>query len=298
MRIPNSTAAAATVDMLQRLAGQQASLQNKIGTGQRISLPSDDPAAVGRVLGLESDRKFAAQFAQNGEYAREISQVSFDGLSQLREVSDRVTELATLGASALSAEQMAAYAKEVNQLVEHALQLGNASFGGQYLFGGTEVSTEPFTVTRGPTGEITAASYVGSPEAAAVRISESSSVTPRPDGTVNAGLADFMNRLVSLRDALAAGNGDAVTAMRPDLEASEDLLIGSLSEQGAVQRRIEVNLSLQESWQRNIDRMISGEADLDFASAMVELSSANLAYEAALASSSKILQLSILDYIR
>jgi flagellar hook-associated protein 3 FlgL len=298
MRIPNSTASSATIDLLQKLGHQQSSLQNKIGTGQRIAMPSDDPAAVGRILSLEADRSLANQFARSAEYAREISQVSFDGLDQLREVSTRVTELATLGQSGFSVEQMSAYGKEVNQLVEHALQLGNSSFGGQYLFGGTEVSAEPFTATRDANGNITGVAYVGNAEAAAVKISESSSVTPRPDGTVNAGIAEFMNNLVALRDALTAGDNTAVSNLRASLETSEDLLVGSLSEQGSVQKRIEVNLTLQRSWSDNIDQMVGAEADLDIARAMVELSEASLAYEAALSSSSKILQLSILDYIR
>lgn len=298
MRIPNSTASSATIELLQKLGQQQSSLQNKIGTGQRISMPSDDPAAVGRILSLESDRSFANQFARSAEYAREISQVSFDGLDQLREVSTRVSELATLGQSGFSTEQMAAYSKEVDQLIEHALQLGNSSFGGQYLFGGTEVSNEPFAATRDANGKITSAAYVGNPEAAAVKISESSSVTPRPNGTINAGLADFMNQLVALRDALASGDNAAVSNLRAGLDDSEDLLVGALSEQGSVQKRIEVNLALQRSWSNNIDQMVGAEADLDIARAMVELSETNLAYEAALSSSSKILQLSILDYIR
>lgn len=298
MRIPNSTASAATVQMLSKLSSQQASLQLKIGNGQRISSPSDDPAAVGRIIGLESDRRFATQFAQNAEYARQLSQVSFDGLDQLREVSDRTTELATLGASALSPDQMTAYAKEVNQLIEHALQLGNSSFGGQYLYGGTKVTTEPFEVTRNAEGEIETVTYAGGSDVAGVRISENSSVTPRTGGVVNQGISDFMNRLVGLRDALLAGDSNAVGDLTPDLQASEDLIIGSLSEQGAVQRRIEVNLSLQNNWKDNIEQMVSSEVDIDYAQAMVELSETSLAYEAALSSSSKILQLSILDYIR
>lgn len=297
MRVPTNTASAATINLLSKLSSQQSLLQNRIGTGQRISAPSDDPATVGRIIGLESKHHFSARFEKNARSALETSQVSFDGLDQLRSVSVRASELLTLASGSVGDEQMAAYAKEVDQLLEHALQLGNTKFGGQYLFGGTEVKAAPFTAER-VDGVITGVSYGGEAEGAAIRISESSTVQPRTSGETNEGLAVFMNRLVELRDALESGDTEPVNDLRAGLEQSEDLLIASLSEQGSVQARIEVNLRLQESWQQNIDQMISSDVEVDVARSMVELNEATIAYEAALAASSKILNLSILDYLR
>ena len=54
MRISSNNVADAIVRQIQNLSNQQAKLQNQVSTGQRISQPEDDPAAVGRVLTLES----------------------------------------------------------------------------------------------------------------------------------------------------------------------------------------------------------------------------------------------------
>lgn len=298
MRVPTNSASTATIDMLQKLSAQQASLQSKIASNQRVTAPSDDPAGFGRILGLQANNRSAQQFEKNGMIALEISQISFEGLKQLQSVSERTSELAVLAGGVSGETQLDAYAKEINQLIEHALQLGNSRFGGQYLFGGTEVKNAPFTETRDAEGRISAVAYAGEGEAASVRISESSSVTPRPSGETNAGIATFIDQLIALRDAMEAEDTAAVSAMQPGLAEAEDRLIGALSDQGTVQMRIEVNLMLQQAWQRNIEQQVSAEADIDLPSTLVRLNQATVSYEAALSASSKILTLSILDYIR
>ena len=61
-----------------------------------------------------------------------------------------------------------------------------------------------------------------------------------------------------------------------------------------------INVSRQQLSSRGdeIERLISAEADADLPSTIVKLSQASTAYEAALASASRILNMSILDYLR
>ena len=43
------------------LSSQQSKLQNQVATGQSITQPEDDPAAVGRVLNLETEQRHITQ---------------------------------------------------------------------------------------------------------------------------------------------------------------------------------------------------------------------------------------------
>jgi flagellin-like hook-associated protein FlgL len=92
------------------------------------------------VLGLESEQRLLAQFTSNAGRALEISQATFSGLQQFKSVSDRATEIGTLGTGMISSEASLAYASEVDQLIEHTLQLGNTRFRNDYLFAGTAAS--------------------------------------------------------------------------------------------------------------------------------------------------------------
>jgi flagellar hook-associated protein 3 FlgL len=65
-----------------------------------------------------------------------------------------------------------------------------------------------------------------------------------------------------------------------------------------VQLRIEVVQSQQTTRTSNIETLISADADADMATSAVKLSQTSTAYQAALSSASKILQMSLLDYLK
>lgn len=298
MRIASSTISENVVRQIQRLGVQQSTLQAKVASGQRITNPSDDPAAVSRVINLESERRSLEQFARNADRAMEISQASFSGLQQIKKISDRATEIGTLGTGAASADALNAYAAEIEQLIEQAVQLGNTRFRNDYIFGGTAVDTPPFTATRDAAGRVTALAYAGNTAQAAIPLSESASVSPGTTGATNQGIGDFLNQLVSLRDALRTGNSAAVTTAQNALLVSEDLLVDSLAEQGAVQMRIEVNQTQQKVRGENLERLVSAESDADLATTIVSLNQTQVAYQAALQSSANIMRMSLLDYLK
>lgn len=298
MRVPTHSASEAVITQIQKLASRQSQLQMQLATNQRIFLPSDDPSATGRVLKMENERGQLAQFAKNANTALEVSQASFAGLKGLKSISDRAGEVATLGTGTASPDALRAYAAEVNQLIEQALQTGNSKFRNDYLFAGTATDAAPLTVTRNVDGQITAATYVGNADQVSVPISTSASIEPGTKVATNTGIRDMINNLVALRDALASGDSTAVTATRPALEQTEDLLVNSLSDHGAVQLRIEISQAQQQSRSDDLESLISSEVDADLPATVVRLSQTATAYEAALSSATKILQMSLLDYLR
>ncbi|MDP1580868.1 MAG: flagellar hook-associated protein FlgL [Candidatus Didemnitutus sp.] len=298
MRIATSTVSDNVVRQIQRLGTQQSKLQSQVASGQRVVNPSDDPAAVGRLINLESERRSLMQFARNSDRAMEVSQATFSGLQQLKKISDRITELSTLGSGTVSAEARKAYALEADQLLEQSLQLGNTRFHNDFIFAGTAVDAQPFAVTRDADGKITSSSFNGNSEQASIAVSESSHLKTGASPATNQGIGEFINRMIALRDALNNGAPGAVAAVHETLLASEDLLVDSLAEQGSVQMRIEVGQVQQQMRAENLERLISSEADTDLASSIVALNQTQVAYQAALQSSANIMRLSLLDYLR
>lgn len=297
MRLSTANTSDTVLAQLQRLSRQQADLQNKISTGQRVFQPGDDPAAVGRIVTAQSEERALHQFQRNASAALEYSKTSYSGLDQFKTISDRAGELSVLGAGANGAQAMQAYSAEVNQLIEQASTQGNTRFRNDYVFGGTAVDAPPFAITRDGAGQITASVYAGDNGRLRVPIADGATIEPTPAPATNTGLSDFMNNLIALRDALQAGDGVAVQASRPGLETSEDLLVSSLSEHGAVQLRIEVGQAQQQSRLDEIQRQVSAEADIDLPSTIVRLSQTTQAYEAALSSAASILRMSLLDHL-
>src|SRR4051812_20596107 len=153
MRLSTHSVSDNMVRQIQLLSSQQAKLQNQVATGQRISQPEDDPAAIARVINLESEQRQIAQFQTNAAHALNLSQSSYSGLQAIKKVSDRAGEIGTLGAGAISPEASKAYATEVDQLIEQTVQLGNSKFGNDYLYAGTAVGSAPFVATRDASGQ-------------------------------------------------------------------------------------------------------------------------------------------------
>jgi len=298
MRIATNTTSQALIAQIQKLSDRQSRLQSQVATGQRIVQPEDDPAAVGRLLGLNTEKAQNTQYVQNASRAMELSQASYSGLQDIKSISDRAGELATLGAGASSPDAYQAYAKEVNQLIEQAVQLGNSKFRNDYLFSGTAVTTAPVNATRNSAGDVTSVAYAGDSAQTSIKLSDVSSIAPGTTNGTNTGIKDFINNLVSLRDALNTGSSTNVSATQPNLLTSENMLVNSLSEHGAIQLRIEINQKQEQSRSDQLDKLVSDEADADMASTVVKLSQTSNAYEAALSSASKILQMSLLDYLK
>lgn len=297
MRIATHTISDNVIRQIQKLNTDQTRLQQQVSTGQRIHLPEDDPAATGRVLHLQTQQRQVTQWDRNASRAQELAQSSYSGLNSLKTVSARAGELSTLGAGSLGLDAMQAYASEAGQLIEHTLQVANAKFGEDFVFAGTAVDTPPFTATRDANGQITGVTYVGNNSTAGIALSESTVVSPLTNGTTNAGIADFLNQLIALRDSLASGDTATVRATQATLATSEDAIVNAIADNGGVQARIEAAEALHTGRATSLESLISHETDADLPSVIVKLKQTQSAYEAALQSGASIMQLSLLDYI-
>ncbi|MDQ5980611.1 MAG: flagellar hook-associated protein 3 FlgL [Verrucomicrobiota bacterium] len=298
MRIATNTIHDTVVRQIQQLGSQTSKLQTQVATGQRILSAEDAPAASARVLNHQSELRRVDQFDENAARAIEISQATFSGLRDVKEISDRATELATLGRSPTGPEALTAYSAEVNQLIEQLLQVGNTRLGNDYIFAGTAVDAPAYSATRDVDGNVTAVTYDGNASVASIPLSEVASVAPGSTSDTNLAIRDLLNQLVSLRDALSANDSAALATAQGDLIAGEDALVTALAVNGAVQSRIEVNRAQQQGRGDSIAELLGRETSVDLPDAIVRLNQSQLAYQAALQSSASIMKISLLDYIR
>jgi flagellar hook-associated protein 3 FlgL len=226
------------------------------------------------------------------------SQNTSAGLSQLKSLADTASQLAATASSTTGTQGMQAAATQVNQLLEQAVSAGNSTSGGNYLFAGTALSTAPFTVTRDPTsGQITSVAYAGSANSVSVPLGDGSSVQPGTDATTNTALATFMNQLVTLRNSLQSGDSTSAQATATPLADSDDTIVGAISDQAAVQSRIQIAQTRQQTQLTNLGQDISTATAVDMPTAITKLNLASEAYQAALESAAKFMNVSLLNYI-
>jgi flagellar hook-associated protein 3 FlgL len=310
MRAVESTFPNELARTVSELGVRQARLQTQASTGQRIRNPEDDPSAFRNVLELQGSLQQLGQYSDNVQKLQDRSSASYDAVSQLKRVNDRASEIATAAVSIRTADDYAAYAAEVNQLIESALGLANSKLHGESLFSGTSGSPLAFQATRDGDGDISQVTYTGNASVRNVEISEG--VTAKMDilgantsdssgarGLLldkRAGI-DVFGHLIALRDALHAGDQKAISSAAEGLAKDETGYIQSFAEIGADQGRLESAGRQNDAMAVSLNQMISQESDVDLAQTLVELNQLQAAYSAALQSAGKILRLSLLDYI-
>jgi flagellar hook-associated protein 3 FlgL len=310
MRIATNACTDSLINQLNALALRQSQLQNQVATGKRVQNPADDPAAMQRVLDLQAEAGSVAQFQSNIASEQNRATAVYSALKSLKTVSDRAGEIATAADGLKSPQELSAYATEVTQLIQQAVQVANTQYNGSTLFGGTQTGQPAFALATDANGNVTSVTYQGDQGVAPTEISEGVKVTsqiagantsgsgPRGLITDSASGADFFNHLISLQNHLLSGDTAGIAATdRSQLGKDEDNIIFQISDNGAVQSRLEATASLLSDRASGLSGQISQQSDADMAQTLVHLSAAQNAYQAALQSGAKLFGLSLMNYL-
>lgn len=311
MRITSSSTSDQLLFSLNRLGSRQAALQAEASTGQRVRSASDDPTAMRDILDLENQSKTQGQYRANLGVHQQNAAATFDVIRSLQTVSNRAQEIALLADGLKSPEEMQSYAAEVGQLLDRAVQLANTRQGDQYLLAGTVAAQQPFVAVKNDQGQTTEVQYKGNENANSSEIGEGVLVQSQVPGENNSGSgprglladsrggADLFKHLVALQQNLLAGNTTAIASQsRPDLKHDEDNLLYHTTQNASLQSRLEATDGLLKSKQTALSSQVSKEADADLAQTMINLSQTQTAYQVALQSTAKIMDVSLLDFIR
>ena len=142
-----------------------ARLQEQAASGSRINRASDDPSSAYRVLGLNSQKMNLSNYVDNLSEviaSLDFSSTIFDSITaQLVETKTRLTQVASETYDDATRERIA---EGVNDMLEQIVALANTKHMQQYLFGGGDTDSAPYTVERDADGKIISVTYQGSLE--------------------------------------------------------------------------------------------------------------------------------------
>jgi flagellin-like hook-associated protein FlgL len=150
-------------------------------------------------------------------------------------------------------------------------------------------------------GETYAVVYTGSVERGddvRFRVAENSQVDPFSRGAQNAGYGEALNDMIALRDAFLNEDFDDITARADELENTRLNVTDGIVELAVKVNGIKTLERINVGRFDQLENSISELVDADLAETIVELNRMQTAYEATLSSGSRILNLSILDYLR
>lgn len=283
---------------LDRTQVRQADLQRQLATGKRVTQPSDDPVGVGLALGIRHDLSEVTAWKQNIADSQSWLSATDNALGNEMDVVQRARELAVqAGNGALDPQQRSLLATEVLALREQVAQVGNASLGGRYLFGGTATNQQPFTQTPPAaalpinTGALNR--EVGQGQVMAVNIT-----ADRFQGPGGA-TPDIFTTLGNLATAMQTGDLNTITGQSlTDLDAHMDNVSALRGEVAAKVNRLELTSSRFETDDIARQGQLSSIEDADMAKTIMDLTQQESVLRASLSVGSRVIQPSLVDFLR
>jgi flagellar hook-associated protein 3 FlgL len=224
---------------LDQSASQEDTLTSELSSGLRVASLSDDPVAVAQSTLLGGSISQDDTFVQTASGESSLLQVTD---STLGDVVTQVTSaisaaVAGNNGTALNASDLASVAQSLSGIRDQVLSLANTSYQGQYLFGGSQGSTPPFTLDT-TTNPATATyngdnsiQYVQTPSGQNIQVNLPGSAV---FGAAGSGVLGALNQLISdfsggaATATLTADTGALTTALG-QLSSQRSVLDSSLS---------------------------------------------------------------------
>ncbi len=306
---------------LQRNFARLDQLQGRLSSGKQVRFVSDDPGRATTSMRLQSAVLENRQYLKNADAATGWMEVTDSALQDVVSTLHRVRELTVYAARGdLPDTARGALADELDQLLRHVVQVANTAHAGRFLFAGSQTGTTPYAIaaTDPTTGYVTEVAYFGDAAALEVelgpglrqRINVSGSevfahgaASPVP-GSVSISAGDFdasglFGVLMKIRDDARAG--DVASLSDTDLVSLDralDRVLESLNQVGARSEGLQLVAQRLQGEEVNLKELLSKAEDLDVAEAIMELKMQENVYRLALASGARVLQPTLLDFLR
>lgn len=135
------------VASLNSLSASQQKISQEMSTGLRLTSLGDDPLAAGQNETLTSAISQMDSFVKTVSNVSNRLQAADTALSSTVTALDNALSLATAGAnSTLTSTQLKSLAESLTSIRDSVLSLANSSYQGNFLFAGTAISSQPFTL--------------------------------------------------------------------------------------------------------------------------------------------------------
>ena len=288
----NRSILAANQDSLRRLAG----LQQQLATNKRINKPSDDPVGIRQSLRLRAESLKSADYQANIAASTGFLATADSAFAGMTSLLQEVKGLAVQGGNdTLDASARAALGSAVDHALKRLVDLGNSQHDGRYVFAGAATTTKPFALTAAGTG----VDYLGAQEDFSIQISPASTATVSQVGSALFQQPnDMFQALIGLRDALNADDGPAVRASIADVDAAHAQVAAHFGELGGRVQRLEMTQNQLVEVRANLDELVSRIEDADLPDVIARFQSGQVALQAGLQAGAKVMQPTLLDYLR
>jgi flagellar hook-associated protein 3 FlgL len=312
-------------------------LQYQTATGKKFRVPSDDPIGASKSLKFNTDLSKVEQYQRNAKDATSWMKETEGALKEINEVLKRSYELTNQAANGTnSADDLEKIKAEITELKGHVIQIANTTYAGRSIFtgyktdqklldedGNYNVNLEKQDVLDKDGNPVlddngdpvkkdeTFVYNVGVAETVSVNTLGNkvfgSGTVGNPDYTSDVTVGD-KPYLIHIFDELEKALGTVEAGEEPD----QDLLQSSITnfqdamgnimsvtaEIGAKTNRLNMTTNKLADQALNLEELLSFNEDISLPEAYMKLSIEENVYRASLAVGAKVIQPSLMDFLR
>ncbi len=303
MRVTSNTYTDLVLSSSQNAQQRLAQLQQQIATGTTIQAPSDDSIAYGQAVRTQASITKLNAYSQAVSQATSMTSQNYQAMSSLHQVVAKAGELVSGVNSTMSSADLQAYGTQMSSLLSQMTSIVNQAPDGNYLFGGSsnqrplDPSTQAYNASTNSEGTTI---NVQDGNAVPVGIVAGRSGTPPVDGFLydSTSGVDVVSAITQARDDLNSGNITALqTTDLPALNKALDhisLYVGSTAANMAA-----VQTADQSNQQQNVSQQtrLNGLTQTNLPNVTIQLQQVQMQYQASLQAGTRIMGLSMLNYM-
>ena len=301
MRITNANMANSYMKNLQSTTQRMDRVTKQLTSNNLINKVSDDPFKAIKVMDLKNEINSVENLNSNADELLGWAEQTDSALDSIGSLTSEIKNLVTSVSGLHTESEISSIKKEVQEKVKQIAELFNTSYAGQNIFSGTATDEKAVNIVTNPDGSFTI-SKSNTVNNGTLKGEVSPGITMGYNATVdevsnNGALFDTLNDVMATLNTMPI-DFDKVNELKGKLDSGLNSILDSRSALGAKINSIE---NMKANNTSNIEKMtetLSMLNDVDIAQKAVELKSAELAYTASLQVGAKLMQNTILDYIR
>lgn len=332
MRITNTSMVRNHMYDTQQNLTRMSKINEQINSSKMINRVSDDPHKAIRIMNLNNEIRYTEKYSYNIDEAVGWMETTDGSLEKFGDALNDIKEdILKIGNGTYSDEELKALQSEMNEKIKDLGNVLNTTYAGKYMFGGTNVDEPPVNILiDDETGVVT---LQLNPNSNTDNLKADISDGINIDYNLSAGEIftqehlDAINSLSSTMNAMITGekvevkpdgtlekNADGTTKKvsvdkdkeREELNATikekvDKLANHALDERTSLGVRANTAEKVRELNDENILNMkgvLSLDQDVNQVEKFIELKSAELVYQASIQVGTKLIQPTILDYMR
>ena len=295
-------------NMLRNLSKSYTSMNkymDQLTTGKKINRPSDDPVIAMKGMRYRTEVGNVEQFQRNITEMHTWMDTSDDTLDETTQILNRLRDITVQASNGTyDTEQRKAIAKEVDQLQLQLVEVANTKVNNKYIFNGTQTNgveidgelVKPVTLDELGVPKVNLEAENYRPVQLEVTAGTQLQANVNPTNVYS---QDLFNDVHALSEALKSDTpiedfDDFIGVVDKHI----DNTVSERADLGARMNRVELIESRLEGQSISARNMMSRNEDVDTAEVIINLTSQEAIHRAALSAGSRVIQPTLLDFLR